>query len=144
MSMSTEGGGNQLMVDVITPQTWIRQYRPKSRRVALSHRRRITIIKAKRHKAINSQELIFQKLLESQFLTRRSSSIGSQFDPFQSFPVSAPAVSHMAQYCMSSFSSPPTSSPCFTPAKIPLGQFFRYGALNMVGPLPLTVTRILT
>lgn len=100
MSMSTEGGGNQLMVDVITPQTWIRQYRPKSRRVALSHRRRITIIKAKRHKAINSQELIFQKLLESQFLTRRSSSIGSQFDPFQSFPVSAPAVSHMAQYCM--------------------------------------------
>lgn len=42
------------------------------------------------------------------------------------------------------FPSPPTSSPCFTPAKIPLGQFFRYGALNMVGPLPLTVTRILT
>ncbi|KEF55533.1 uncharacterized protein A1O9_08283 [Exophiala aquamarina CBS 119918] len=95
-----EEPGNQLTVDVITPQTWTQQYHPKSRRVALSHQRR-AVFKSKQHKSTKSKELLFQKLLESQSqsLTRRSSTNGSQFDPFQSFPVSsAPSVSHMAQY----------------------------------------------
>jgi len=94
--------GNQLTVDVVTPQTWMQQYHSKSRRVALSHQRR-AIFKSKQHKSTKSKELLFQKLIlesQSQSLTRRSSTNGSQFDPFQSFPVSsAPSVSHMAQYC---------------------------------------------
>lgn len=101
MGTGMDGRGDELTVDVVTPQTWMQQYHPKSRRVALSHQRR-NIFKSKQQKSTKSKELLFQKLLESQSqsLTRRSSTNGAQFDPFQSFPVSsAPSVSHMAQYC---------------------------------------------